>query len=91
MKEIWAYACELYKTTTGRMTLHPPVFGILDDYHFTPIGKSGKPVSSKKVSQYMREYADTYEEAKEKYNKKIDDLIKYYKEQIERLEKNKCV
>ena len=91
MKKVWAYACELHKTTTGRMNLHPPVFGVLDDYCFTPIGKNGKLANSKQVKQYTREYAETYEEAKEKYNKKIDDVIKYYEEQIERLKKNKCI
>ena len=90
MKEVWAYKCELLKTNTGRMSLQPPVLGVIDGHSFIPIGKTGNLIQSQKVNRYSRDYADTYEEAKEKYNKQIKDLISYYENQIKRLENNIC-
>jgi len=89
MKTVWAYACELQRTTTGRMSLQPPIEGILEGNDFIPFGKSGKLARSKSTHRYTRKYAGTYEEAKEKYNEEIDKLIQYYEDQIERLKEKR--
>ena len=88
-KEVWAYACQLLKTNKGSMHLLPPTKGVVTDFYFIPYNKDGTK-SSQAVSKHLREYADTYEEAKEKFNAKCDGLIKYYKEQINRIESKKC-
>ncbi len=77
---VWACAFDIdLDRNTGRSdkVVHSrckPVKGVIHNNHFHELKKSGTPKGSS-VSLWARDFADTYEECVEIYNRKIGEKI----------------
>jgi hypothetical protein len=92
--EIYAAAYRLNSTKTSNALKCLPVKGVFscskyedvpvddtpDIRYFIPYGKSGKLLFSKAVDVDSRQYATTYEEAVEVYNKAISNVAEKFEE-----------
>ena len=91
--KLWAYAFTLDSHKENMALKQEPVLGQVTEgkygsLHFAPIKKSGDGlVLSKSIHIDGRDYADTEEEAKDGYNEKVQDAIRWHQERISALEK----
>lgn len=95
-REIWALRYTLQRVKSGngsRLLKCYPIKGVLagpelsaeewsngEIMYFVPYGPSGKPVFSKAVYAYNRQYATTKEEAIELYNEHVQEIADMYEQ-----------
>lgn len=101
-KEVWAFWFDRCSGKSGRIHNKAPMLGVLtgSDFcpnsirYFVPYKIKGKEVTkeldTKKIlSAHLLTYADTYEEAVEKYNKLIQEEIDFHENKLKAL--RKCI
>lgn len=88
--KFWAVKFTRCGGKSGNFHNHKPIYGIRENDYFIPYKtKNGKPteeLSSKKIYVYDGySFFNTYEEAIQFYNNRINDEIKFYEHKIEQL------
>lgn len=88
-KDVWGYAFEPSSKCDSFLLNQPPVLGTIKDRKFYEYNKKGKIKKSSAVFAYNRYYALTEDEAKEGYNKLIDNHIRWMQNMIKKYQESK--